>query len=207
MDEVKETPENSKSPKIFFLLIILILIPIVLFALTKTNLTSKLKIPNNPISKNQPGEFNSKYFALKYPGNLKEEKSTPETGTLELKSLEKNGAFKISTAEYNAGAFEGDKTPLENAMDEAIKRERPYYAEYSGKVKIKGYDALIFSTDKPKDPATQKELPPLTAYYIYIPGEKDGAQNVKVVKIIYYGDEKESLQFEQLIDEIVLKNE
>jgi hypothetical protein len=203
MEDNIQSSRSSKLVKILFYIIILILIPVVLLLLTKPDITSKINIPDNPLAGEKTQEFDSKYFALKYPSSFKEEKSTPETGTLELKSVENNGGFKMNVTEYESSSIKGDKTPLENVMDEAILRERPYYAEYAGKTKIKGFDTLIFSTDKPKDPATQKELPPLTAYYVYVQGEK----SVKVVKIIYFGNEKESLQFEQLIDEIILKPE
>jgi hypothetical protein len=206
MEELKENPQNSKKSKLIYFLIILIIIPIALLFVFKSNLVKNLKIPINTITKNETKKFDSKYFSLKIPSSLKKEKSTPELGILELKSVEKNGAFKVNVIEYNAPSAEGGKTPLENVMNEAILRERPYYAKYSGKTEIEGKPTLIFSSQTSKDPATQKDLPPLKAYYIYDLTKNEGKEVVKVTKIIYWGDQEETKTFEKLISEMQFKS-
>jgi hypothetical protein len=204
-----EDSAPSKSRKIFIVLFLflLLLIPLLLFLFTKTTLLSKINLAKIQTVKSEPQSFDSKYFSLIYPASLKAFESKPKEGILTLKTQNDKAALMISVSEYGKDTFKDTKNLTESALDYASKRERPYYAEFSGKTEMKGYQALIFSTDKPKDPETQKDLPPLTAYYIFIPGEKDGAENVKVVKIIYYGDDKDSLEFEKLIDTINLKNQ
>ena len=208
MEDLKDTPQKSNKPKLFYFLIILAIIPIILLMIYKSNIFSGFKIPNNSTTKNEVKEFNSKFFMLKYKADgLKVQKLNPEFGILEFISEDKKSAFKVNSIQQDAKSIEGNKTPLENAMTYAIQREKPYYSEFEGKTEINGNPALIFSTNTPKDPATQKVLLPFKAYYVYIPTQVDGKEFIKIIKIFYYGDTEKTKFFEKMISEMQFKSE
>ncbi len=216
----ERSPLSSKMPAFIYAVIILAFIPLGLFIFSNNNsISEKFKDLTN--NKNKWQEEENKSFTVKYPTGFKAEKFNPKADELTILAPEKNELIKISASTTDAKTFEAksevDKndadsettstsSALQTALDFGINRERLYYSDYKGRTKINGFDALIYETDKPRDPETQKELPPYKSYVIYAEDEVDGNKVIKITRISYFAGEKNAEVFEKMISELVLKN-